>query len=129
MSIAKLAVDAIEVVCLCGAPAVVPLEAVRVANATAIFPPCPVCCNTQISVTVPCGPVAAGVDADIQARTRAAKGLVAHLHRARGTGDAVMVEALAVDAVPWPTEGAVVVPLASTYAKAYAAWCAAHPQD
>jgi hypothetical protein len=127
MSIAKLCPDAVEVVCLCGAPTVVPLAAIRVSNSTAIFPLCPVCHNTQISITVPQGPVAVDVDADIQARTRAAKGVVAQLHRLAGTADAALVEAVAVDALPWPVDMPATVPLAAVYAKAATTWREAHP--
>jgi hypothetical protein len=74
------------------------------------------------------GPANTAQGADVLARTRAIKGLCAQL-AALGCMSAYrpMTAGVAEDALPWPTEGAVDVPLAADFAQAYAAWQAAAP--
>ena len=129
MTIRRLFPTAIDVVCACGAPATHELANLEVMRHVVPFPMCTACGVRQTTVAAPVGPANTAQGADVLARTRAIKGLCVQLAAlGRASAQRPMTAGVEVDALPWPTEGAVEVPLAADFATAYAAWQAAHPQ-
>jgi hypothetical protein len=132
MAIKRLLPEGVEIVCACGASTVYAAGAgLTVGVGVIATPVCPACqvrrADIFVHATAPERATAA-----VQVRVGAGKAVCAWLMAAGQFADGVTAGQIPAEllagATPWPTTGAVEVPLSPPLAKAHAEWCAAHPQ-